>query len=151
MFTRERLRRLMQAGSSTADDRVRFIAEPVTRIDAGEGEYVVKTASKRIPTPVRPILATGIEGSLTIIRELFEWDAEGGFPVLTAAADESTRTPGLFVCGPMVRHRTRRGWPSSASFTSFACALPWRPPLSPSVWGTTRPGCWRSMATRICF
>ncbi|MGQ9636076.1 MAG: hypothetical protein ACUVXB_17775, partial [Bryobacteraceae bacterium] len=28
---------------------------------------------------------------------------------LNAAADESTRTPGLFVCGPMVRHRTPNG------------------------------------------
>jgi hypothetical protein len=35
--------------------------------------------------------------------------AAADFPVLTQASDESTRTPGLFVCGPMVRHRTAKG------------------------------------------
>jgi hypothetical protein len=55
------------------------------------------------------VLATGFQGSLTLIRDLLAWDAAEDFPVLTRAADESTRTPGLFICGPMVRHRTANG------------------------------------------
>lgn len=108
-FTRERLRRLRQMESFAAGKHLQFLAEPVLRIDAAEGAYRVKTPRRIISTTVRPILATGFEGSLTRIREFFEWDQEGGFPLLNAAADESTRTPGLFVCGPMVRHRTPNG------------------------------------------
>lgn len=50
----------------------------------------------------RPILATGFAGSLRRIAPLFAADDHGG--VLLTQQDESTLTPGLFVCGPSVRH-----------------------------------------------
>ena len=57
-----------------------------------------------------PILCTGFLGSpaLGIAKDLFEWDDTGegcmaGSPLLNEF-DESTRTPGLFLAGPAVRH-----------------------------------------------
>ncbi|MFP4413965.1 NAD(P)-binding domain-containing protein, partial [Coleofasciculus sp.] len=51
------------------------------------------------PTP--PILCTGFKSSLSTIAHLFHWS--DGHAVLSEW-DESTRTPGLFVAGPSVRH-----------------------------------------------
>lgn len=49
-----------------------------------------------------PLLATGFRGSLARIEELFDWHEEGY--ALLSEDDESTRTPGLFLVGPQVRH-----------------------------------------------
>lgn len=54
-----------------------------------------------------PILATGFEGSLGMVKDLFAWN-ETGRPLLTEN-DESTTTPGLFLCGPMLRHPKSSG------------------------------------------
>lgn len=68
-------------------------------------------------TPQPPLLCTGFAGSVAAsaaVRDLFEWgqsqsdgDGEGGCslgsPRLTEQ-DESTKTPGLFLVGPAVRH-----------------------------------------------
>ncbi|MCK9859660.1 NAD(P)/FAD-dependent oxidoreductase [Paenibacillus sp. ATY16] len=59
------------------------------------GERFVKTAHP-------PILATGFQGSLTMIKHMFEQNPQGG--VLLTEKDESTLTPGLFVSGPSVSH-----------------------------------------------
>ncbi|MEM9657071.1 MAG: NAD(P)/FAD-dependent oxidoreductase [Planctomycetota bacterium] len=65
--------------------------------------YVVCTSEQReFETPAPPLLATGFEGSLGMIDELFESRADG-YPLLSEH-DESTITPGLFLCGPSVRH-----------------------------------------------
>ena len=53
-------------------------------------------------TSATPILATGFNGSHALIRDLFE-QREDGFPLLSEN-DESTIVPGLFHCGPSVRH-----------------------------------------------
>ena len=62
-------------------------------------------------TPQAPLLCTGFEGSaaLGVVKDLFEWgdeDAGGclaGAPLLNDF-DESTKTQGLFLVGPAVRH-----------------------------------------------
>ena len=101
--------RLNQMVENDAEGRVRFIAEKVQSVEEQNGQFIVRTETQNIATDSPPVLATGFQGSLTLIRDLLDWDAEGGFPILTQSADESTRTPGLFVSGPMVRHRTAKG------------------------------------------
>ena len=61
-------------------------------------------------TPQAPILATGFAGSCAagVVKDLFEWGEKGsgcmaGSPLLSDE-DESTKTPGLFLVGPAVRH-----------------------------------------------
>lgn len=57
-----------------------------------------------------PILANGFQGSVAVlIKHLFRWTEPGGpcgtsDPMLSVDCDESTLTPGLFLCGPQVRH-----------------------------------------------
>ncbi|BCX03083.1 MAG: monooxygenase [Candidatus Roseilinea sp.] len=50
----------------------------------------------------RPVLATGFEGSLRLIADLFDW-RDDGQPLLNEL-HESTLAPNLFVTGPSVRH-----------------------------------------------
>ena len=50
----------------------------------------------------RPFLAHGFEGSHKLVADLFE-PREDGFPLLNEH-DESTISPGMFLCGPAVRH-----------------------------------------------
>jgi thioredoxin reductase len=56
-----------------------------------------------------PLLCTGFEGSVALgpVKELFEYGSgqgcADGAPILTLQ-DESTKCPGLFLCGPAVRH-----------------------------------------------
>lgn len=72
----------------------------VTQVDDG---YELTTADGEIlQTPVQPLLAGGFEGSHKLIKHLFESRSDG-FPLLNES-DESTITPGLFLCGPSVRH-----------------------------------------------
>ena len=72
----------------------------VSRTDEG---YEVLTMDDRAHlTPVQPILATGFLGSHGLVMDLFE-SRDDGFPLLSEC-DESTTTPGLFLCGPSVRH-----------------------------------------------
>ncbi|QDZ19607.1 pyridine nucleotide-disulfide oxidoreductase [Chloropicon primus] len=61
-------------------------------------------------TPHPPLLCTGFGGSVALgpAKDLFEWGEEGsgcmaGCPLLNEY-DESTKTPGLFLSGPAVRH-----------------------------------------------
>jgi putative flavoprotein involved in K+ transport len=51
-----------------------------------------------------PLLATGFEGSLSLVRDRFAWTEEGTV-VVSEEADESTVTPGLFLAGPALAHR----------------------------------------------
>lgn len=76
----------------------------VCAVEQRGDSYVVCTCDEReITTPVQPLLATGFDGSLRLVAELFE-SREDGFPMLSDY-DESTITPGLFLCGPSVRHQ----------------------------------------------
>ena len=68
-----------------------------------DGFYEFRLADQRkFATRSQPLLATGFAGSHTIVSDLFE-KRDDGYPVLNEH-DESTITPGMFLCGPMVRH-----------------------------------------------
>ena len=65
--------------------------------------YVVCTFDgQELETPAPPLLATGFDGSFRLVNDLFDV-REDGYPVLSEH-DESTVTPGLYLCGPSVRH-----------------------------------------------
>ena len=51
---------------------------------------------------VQPLLASGFEGSHKFVSHLFE-KRDDGFPLLSER-DESTIIPGMYLCGPSVRH-----------------------------------------------
>ncbi|MEM9651336.1 MAG: NAD(P)/FAD-dependent oxidoreductase [Actinomycetota bacterium] len=79
---------------------------PNTRIAAVRKEgngYVVGTVDgDRFDTPVPPLYAGGFEGSHRMVAHYFD-TREDGYPFLSES-DESTLVPGLFLCGPAVRH-----------------------------------------------
>ncbi len=97
-FTHERLRDARQSR------RLDLIgAFPVARVERGAWQYrVIDSAGRVLKTGNPPIVATGFEGSLRLVRDLFE-AREDGLPLLSAD-DESTIYPGLFLAGPAVRH-----------------------------------------------
>ncbi len=80
--------------------------QPHTRIAAvrrtDDGYTVGTTEGVQFDTGERPLFAGGFEGSHRMVADLFE-KREDGFPLLSEN-DESTITPGLFLCGPAVRH-----------------------------------------------
>ncbi|MCC5844414.1 MAG: NAD(P)-binding domain-containing protein [Verrucomicrobia bacterium] len=74
----------------------------VRRIEAAHAGYTVhSTAGQVFPTDTRPVLCTGFKGGASQIEDLWDW--KNGIVQLTDH-DESTRTPGLFLAGPQVRH-----------------------------------------------
>ena len=74
--------------------------ESVTHTD---GIYVITAKGGEVfQTNTKPLLAGGFEGSHKLVSDLFE-QREDGYPFLNED-DESTITPGLFLCGPSVRH-----------------------------------------------
>lgn len=74
--------------------------ESVTRVDAMY--EVAARDGHRFQTRVPPLLAGGFEGSHKLVADLFE-RRDDGFPLLSEH-DESTIVPGVFLCGPVVRH-----------------------------------------------
>ncbi len=56
----------------------------------------------RFQSPVPPLMAAGFEGGHKLVADLFE-TRDDGFPLLSDQ-DESTIVPGMFLCGPAVRH-----------------------------------------------
>lgn len=80
-----------------------FPQTPIASVSRIEGGYEVKAVDGRwFRTMTPPLLAGGFEGSHSLVADLFE-RREDGFPLLTDR-DESTIVPGLFLCGPAVRH-----------------------------------------------
>ncbi|MBD90159.1 MAG: monooxygenase [Deltaproteobacteria bacterium] len=88
-----------------------FPHTPITsvtrRLEVNDGQteslYEVTTLEGEVhQTRTNPILAAGFAGSHTLISDLFE-RRDDGFPLLNRH-DESTLAPGLFLCGPAVRH-----------------------------------------------
>ena len=74
--------------------------ESVNRTDTAY--EVIAQDGQRFKTSTQPILASGFAGSHKLVEHLFE-QREDGFPLLNEH-DESTIAPGLFLCGPAVRH-----------------------------------------------
>lgn len=80
-----------------------FPDSPVKSVSDHDGLFEVHLLDGRhFQTSTPPLLAGGFEGSFKLVNGLFE-QREDGLPLLTAH-DESTITPGLFLCGPSVRH-----------------------------------------------
>jgi len=76
---------------------------PIASVARSDGGYEVITADGEcFETQVPPLLAHGFEGSHKLVSHLFEM-REDGYPLLNEN-DESTIVPGMFLCGPAVRH-----------------------------------------------
>ena len=71
-------------------------------IHNGEAYEVTTEDDERFSTSGQPILASGFLGSHLLVHDLFEQRPDG-YPLLDHN-DESTKVPGLFLCGPAVRH-----------------------------------------------
>ena len=74
--------------------------ESVARVDAMY--EVTARDGHRFQTRVPPLLAGGFEGSHKLVADLFERRDDGS--LLLSEHDESTVVPGVFLCGPAVRH-----------------------------------------------
>jgi thioredoxin reductase len=98
-YTAERLRFALESEliQLEADNKVIEVEK------TADGYNVITADGGEWPTPQRPILATGFKGSVQLVADLFEMRDEDGLPKLNRF-DESTRTPGLFLLGPQVRH-----------------------------------------------
>ncbi len=80
-----------------------FPRTPITSVARLPDEYEVETENGwNFQTPEPPLLAGGFEGSHRLVADLFE-KREDGYPLLSEN-DESTIVPGMFLCGPAVRH-----------------------------------------------
>jgi thioredoxin reductase len=80
-----------------------FPNSPVRAVSHHDGLYEVHLLDGRhFQTLTPPLMAGGFEGSFKLVDHLFE-QREDGLPLLSEH-DESTVTPGLFLCGPSVRH-----------------------------------------------
>ena len=79
---------------------------PNTPIDSvarvGDKYEVITGDGRHFQSSVPPLLAGGFEGSHKVVADLFE-KRKDGFPLLSEH-DESTIVPGMFLCGPAVRH-----------------------------------------------
>ncbi len=68
-----------------------------------EQTYRVKTDGGQVfSSKNKPLLASGFKGSHKFVSHLFD-ERDDGFPSLTER-DESAKVPGVFLCGPSVRH-----------------------------------------------
>ncbi len=80
-----------------------FPQTPIASAVRADAKYEVTAHDgRRFQTSVPPLLAGGFEGSYKLVADLFE-RRDDGFPLLNEH-DESTIVPGLFLCGPAVRH-----------------------------------------------
>ena len=89
------------------NERIRLVGKSkVKDIKFENNKYLIYVKGKKsykYQTDTPPILATGFESSLTMVKDLFEWDENNSY-VLLNEHDESRKTPGLFLVGPQVRH-----------------------------------------------
>ena len=80
-----------------------FPHTPIASVTRAQASYEVAALDgRRFRTRVAPLLAGGFDGGHKLVSDLFE-RRDDGFPLLSEH-DESTITPGLFLCGPAVRH-----------------------------------------------
>jgi putative flavoprotein involved in K+ transport len=99
-YTHDRLRRAHATGHLTLVGDTAVTA--VTSSPSGHEVHTGSGTTWRSAGP--PLLATGFEGSLSLVRDRFAWTDDGRV-VVTEEADESTCTPGLFLAGPALAHR----------------------------------------------
>jgi len=76
---------------------------PIQSVTQLDDLYEVTTLDgKKFQSPVPPLMAGGFDGSHKLVADLFD-KRDDGFPLLSED-DESTIVPGMFLCGPTVRH-----------------------------------------------
>ena len=97
-FTLERMR------ENSFVENVELFSETIVSSVAFEnGMYEIITQDGgNFQSEIQPLLAGGFEGSHKFVSHLFD-QREDGFPLLSER-DESTSVPGVFLCGPSVRH-----------------------------------------------
>jgi len=97
-FTYERMR------EASFEEKVTLFPESaVTSVELLDGVYELKSDDGQVfRSKTQPLLAGGFDGSHTLVSNLFE-KREDGFPLLNER-DESTKVPGIYLCGPSVRH-----------------------------------------------
>lgn len=86
--------------------RIRLVGgSKIKEIRKEDDQFYIDVARKPAPfvSDTQPILATGFKSSLTVIKDLFDWEPEKSYCLLNEH-DESVKTPGLFLVGPQVRH-----------------------------------------------
>ncbi|MEM7405926.1 MAG: NAD(P)/FAD-dependent oxidoreductase [Pseudomonadota bacterium] len=80
-----------------------FPNTPIASVACVDSLYEVTTQSGQCyRTPTKPLLAGGFTGGLGLVEHMFMRRDDGS--VVLNKDDESTLVPGLFVCGPAVRH-----------------------------------------------
>ena len=80
-----------------------FPQTPIASVTCVDATYdVIVQDGRRFQTSVPPLLAGGFEGSHKLVADLFERRDDGY--LLLNEHDESTIVPGVFLCGPAVRH-----------------------------------------------
>jgi putative flavoprotein involved in K+ transport len=103
-FTQDRLRKAQRT------ENVQLLGDIVIdKIVKKNGHFLVLGSqvghgAVEFKTSARPILATGFDGSLKLVKDLFEFDEDDRFALLTEQ-DESTITENLFLIGSQVRHK----------------------------------------------
>ena len=95
-YTKDRLRKV------TSEDTIGFHIGRVHKVEKNQNEFVIFTETDKIHSKTKPILATGFTGSLSLIKDLFDW--EEGKAQLNSY-DESTKTSGLYVLGSLLQQR----------------------------------------------
>ncbi|MCG8583311.1 MAG: NAD(P)-binding domain-containing protein, partial [Pirellulales bacterium] len=97
-FSLERMRE-----GRVAEQVEMFPNTPIASVTRDDAVYEVTTQDgQAYQTRVPPLLAGGFEGSHKMVADLFD-RRDDGFPLLSKD-DESTIVPGMFLCGPAVRH-----------------------------------------------
>lgn len=101
-YTRDRMREVLKAQTGKLELYSNADVKQVLAYEAGKWAIFDQDD---IPFVIgtQPILATGFLGSLVQIIDHYE--LENCLPVFSEEADESTKTPGLFYCGPLLTHR----------------------------------------------
>lgn len=96
-----RTRRKLEVAADTG--RLHFAAADATKVErAGDGYTVRLSDYQGLPSASRPIAATGFQPLLGPVERLFDL-RDDGYPEVDDD-DQSTRTPGLFLSGPTLRH-----------------------------------------------
>ena len=96
--TLDRYHEIAQIARFTARGGVKVVS--VTKEPSGY--MMTLSTGEQINTQTAPILATGFAGSLTLIKDLFHLRPDGY--VELDRHDQSTKTRGLYVVGPSIRH-----------------------------------------------
>jgi thioredoxin reductase len=82
-----------------------YKADATAIVGKGKG-FAVKANHKAYASDCPPILATGFRSSLQLIAERFAF--KQGEAQVRLQDDQSTKTPGLYLAGPSLRHRLGR-------------------------------------------